>query len=669
MNGTGLQAEKEYTMNAGYSATVEGFLNQDANAIVAILCDKSQSIISREEPARFTSQWQGKIKLLQETLGQLRGCSGWDRWHVYLEYPIPWTVKHIDVVLLARDLVFAMEIRTDAEEYDQDDIWLVEDFCLQLRDYHPMCDHRTLVPVLVATKAPSTATHHTKRQDFVQQVFLSNEERLLQLLGYVVESYTDLSPDVDAEAWEKADLRATPSLIEATQALFAGEHVNEALLLHGDADGLPAEKFVVDLIKQAKANKEKIVCFMHGVPGSGKTLTGLSVARKTDGLFLSGNAPFVSVLQRAILENHHDQEIPNMVEKRQETKEFIRELYDFFDKHYGGDIEPPSNVVILDDAHRARDRHHFPKKYIRQRTEAGMLLDIMNRPTDWAVIVALVGDGSLINTVEAGLPAWRESLIEDFPAWKIVAPLRLFGRGEAELDEQLFDQIPDQLVVEQDEVLQLNSNLRPHRTRYLSEFVNAILDHQPEAAKQILQDHMGYYPVFYTRDLDAARTWLRETRRGNRKIGLIASTGAKRLKAHDLNVPERLPIEHWYLGPPEDVRSASHLETASRERFMQGLELDWSCVCWGADLRHDSAVWQYNRFHGSAWMLEEDEEAQDVIRNRYRVLLTRARQGMVIWLPEGKQDDPTRQPDFYDHTVAYLEACGIPQLGVVSSES
>jgi len=647
-------------MKAGYSATSEGFIKQDANAIVATLTHKSQSVVLRQEPVKYTKTWNEKIGILQNAISSLRDCSEWSNWTIFLEYPIPWTVRHIDAVILARDLVIAIEIRTADDEYELEDVAEVEDFCLHLSDFHADSVNRLIIPILVSAKAPSTATHHTRRQDWVQQVFLSNEERLTQILGYVVESYTTFAPSIDSDTWEKTELRPMPTLIQATQALYAGEHVDEPLIAENNIVGAStAEAPILQLINTAKEKKERILCFVDGIPGAGKTLTGLSVAYKSNGLYLSGNATYIDVLQRAIMRESHESEDPTIADNRRDTYTFVRDLYQFFDRHYGGSILPEQHVIVVDDAHRSRDPKHFPKKYVRQRTEAAMLLDIMSRAEDWAVVVALVGKGELITPEEAGLPEWAKSLAQ-FSDWKVVMPPTLLGNE----GEVLFPEAPSWMTLKTDLALNLCTCHRTFQAPELVNAVEAILAREAEKAESIISNRLQRFPIFYTRNLDDAKKWLRSKRGGRRSIGLIASTGAKRLKAHGLEVADRLDVKNWYLNPADDVRSASHLEVASRERHMQGLELDWACVCWGADLRHDSADWQYARFHGSSWLLEEDDDAREVIRNRYRVLLTRARSGLVIWIPRGDGDDPTRLPVFYEHTANYLASCGIPELKV-----
>jgi len=649
-------------MNAAYAANVSFFVNENPNAIVASLCNASQSVLSRSEPTQYSEQWKEKIAILQESLGQLKACSGWSEWHVVLEYPIPWTVRHMDAILLAHGMVFAIELRVGVGEYSHDDVALVEDFCIQLRDFHAACLNHRIIPILMSAQAPSTTAHHSLRDDVVQQVFLSNRDRLTQLIGYIAESYyTPGAQDIQPDAWEKESLKASPHLTDVAQALFAGEHTNRRDLRVLDEGYLPVENELTRIIDQAKTNSEKVVCFIHGVPGSGKTLTSLSLAGMQDeAVFLSGNAALIDVLQQGILDGQHRDQTSEPIEHRQQTLGFVQELYSFFDQHYGNDILPEKHVVFVDDAHRSRGAKLFPKKYIRQRTEAGMLLDIMTRHNDWAVIIAVIGDGCLISLGEAGLPDWRRALSDDFSFWKVEAPPRLLARGEDENDEQLFDSIPQHVNLTVTDALQLNTCLRPPRTSELSGFVNALLGLSPDDAKEILQGRMTAYPIVYTRKLSKARQWLTDHQSGLKRCGLIVSTGAKRLKACGLEIADRLNVDSWLMRSPNDVRSCCKLELAARDWHVQGLELDWSCVCWGADLRHDSAGWQYARFHGSSWLLEDERDPQDVIRNRYRVLLTRARDGLVIWIPEGDPDDQTRQPEFYNQTARYFEDCGIP---------
>ncbi len=635
-------------MKIGYSASTQGFLNQDPNAVVAALKNTSQSVILGEEPDRYTETWRLKIVLLQKTLAQLKDCSGWDSWHIVLECPIPWTVQHIDAILLARDLIMVAEIRLDRKDYREAEICQVEDFCLKLRDFHPSSAGCDIVPILVATDAPSTATHHTKRYDLVEQVFLANRERLTQIVGYIVESYTQGLPPIDPQRWESEEIACAPTVIDVAQKLFADEET-EGSLVSEDSAALPR---LLDIVRDAKKHDQKAVCFVNGCPGSGKTVTSMQIAQQEDALYLSSNSAFVDLIQRSLLREPPPDRDRGEAPSRRDTRAFIRELYHFFDEYYGGSVSPEQRIIVWDDAQRSRDAKLFPKKYVRHRTEPALMLDIMNRFDGWAVVIAMMDPSQVLTVEELSHDEWLDAL-KEFPDWQVAFAPELSG------EDGYLKELPPEARC--DERLSLSTCMRAASNTALERFVAAILGQRPNEAREVLNKELGDFPVLWTRSLSKAKRWLREKRRGKERAGLIASTGAKRLKAAGLEVADRFDV-NWYLAPPGDVRSCSHLEVACRERHIQGLDLDWAGVCWDADFRHDSATWQHMRFHASSWLLETDTEAMRAIENRYHTLLTRARKGMVIWIPEGDADEPTCLPAYYEDTAEYLLSCGIPKL-------
>ncbi len=170
------------------------------------------------------------------------------------------------------------------------------------------------------------------------------------------------------------------------------------------------------------------------------------------------------------------------------------------------------------------------------------------------------------------------------------------------------------------------------------------------------------FPIAITRHLDLAKSWLKKQARGSERYGLVVSSQAQRLKPHAIDV--RAPVDpvHWFLDAKDDVRSSYYLEDAATEFHVQGLELDWACVVWGADLRAAQSDWDTWEFKGSRWQRIRSPERKLHLKNAYRVLLTRARQGMIIVVPESDDLDPTRDKTFYDATYEYLRSIGLPAL-------
>lgn len=204
--------------------------------------------------------------------------------------------------------------------------------------------------------------------------------------------------------------------------------------------------------------------------------------------------------------------------------------------------------------------------------------------------------------------------------------------------------------------------MRSFRAENLSEFVKHLLDQNVTKAKKTLKNIPADYPIVLTRDLNTAKTWLKEKARGSERYGLVVSSQAERLKPYAVDVKSPMNPIHWFLNGKDDVRSSYYLEQVATEFHIQGLELDWTCVIWDGDLRYSKNGWETHSFKGSKWQNIRKEERQNYLINAYRVLLTRARQGMVIVVPEGNDNDHTRESKFYDPTFEYLKNLGIKNI-------
>jgi hypothetical protein len=528
--------------------------------------------------------------------------------------------------------------------------------------------------VLVATRAPRVQSTYKQYPDGVWEAMRSNGSDLVQ----IVESIADAAggEGIDMMVWEDAGYRPTPTIIEAAQALYSGHNVRE--ISRSDAANLSVTTAAIGaVIEDAKRHGRKAICFMTGVPGSGKTLAGLNLATErslTDqqehAVFLSGNGPLVRVLQEALA---RDQVVNSAgaVKKddaRRRTRGFIQNIHHFRDEALRSNNPPIEKVVIFDEAQRAwnlRQTAKFmaSKKGIAdfERSEPEFLIEVMDRYADWAVIVCLVGGGQEINTGEAGLPEWFRACGERFTDWDVHVS-DVLHQNEFSQGIDLYAPIAlGHLNKNRD--LHLSTSLRSFRSESLSAFIKALLDLEINDAGRLLADLEGRYPIVVTRDLSRAREWIRHRARGTERYGLLACSGALRLRPCGIDVKHEIDPIDYFLNSAVDVRSSVHLEDVATEFDAQGLELDWAVVGWDADLRLKDGVWSYHAFRGTAWQAIRDNTRQRYLKNAYRVLLTRARQGMVIFVPSGDTDDRTRSPGLYDGTYAYLRRIGLPECG------
>lgn len=335
---------------------------------------------------------------------------------------------------------------------------------------------------------------------------------------------------------------------------------------------------------------------------------------------------------------------------------------------------PIEKVVVFDEAQRAWTREQASKFMQTKRghadfsqSEPEFLISVMDRHSDWCTIICLIGGGQEINTGEAGLLEWLVALQERFQDWDVHASALLDDRHYTVAPEAVQLLRTDRVTKHSD--LHLSVSMRSFRAEQLSSFVGAVLDANSADAQQFSKELEARYPIWLTRDIAQARAWLLSTARGGERFGLVASSGAHRLRPEGIHIKSSIDAASWFLNDKADVRSSYYLEDVATEFDIQGLELDWVGVCWDADLRFGPSGWDAQAFRGSKWQNVRSVERQLYLTNAYRVLLTRARQGMVIFVPEGDDADPTRPKAFYDRTFEFLRDCGLRVLPAINTTS
>jgi hypothetical protein len=653
-------------MPAFYRNRFSDFLSDDIGLIVGCLTGEAARAGFYQQVHAQTEAWQTQIRALKDSIQDLQFRLNLPALQILLEYPIPRRAKRIDAVLLAAALVIVLEFKCGADRYAREGIAQVEDYCLDLRDFHKESLGRTIVPILVATNAPETTPPDDVGEDLVKPTWLANARDLGAKLSLCLGRYDSGEGEpIDPTRWDRSDYTPTPTIIEAAQALYAGQNVREISRCQGGIENLArTTDTIISAVEEAKARNRKRICFVTGVPGAGKTLAGLNIVHNKDlhekdlGVFLSGNGPLVRVLTEALARDGASRLGQSRSQSRRRVETFVQNVHRFIDVYYGDPSKVPvDKVVVFDEAQRAWDAAQSARKFHRAFSEPEILMEIMDRHFDWSVIVALVGSGQEINRGEAGLAEWGRAISSRFRHWDVFVSPEL-KVGIHSTGTCLFRESPNGITVVENTGLHLSVNIRSYKAAVLSEFVDAILKLDREHARSLARQ-LDEYPILLTRDLARAKAWLRGRRRGHRRIGLIASSGARRLRAHGLNVTESLDVEDWFLNGPDDVRSSHYLEVPATEFGIQGLELDWTGVCWGGDLYPSSDGWICRSFRGAQWNRVRDASIRQYILNKYRVLLTRAREGMVMWVPPGDRDDPTRPPKIYDQVADYLMQCGI----------
>lgn len=648
---------------AWYAASIDAF---HAAATEEILGTLAKNISFDALQTQLTA-WVAQIDFLRE---RLRGLTG----SLFFEFSIPRMGRRIDVVLLTGGIVFAIEFKVGASTFDGSAIDQVWDYALDLKNFHQASHLLTIVPLLVATDAADRpALPFSRDADGVVRPVCANRASFRDAIDLAASRFA--AEPIDAEQWAAASYRPTPTIIEAARALYAKHSVEEIARHDAGAENLRVtSQHLEELVAEARRERRKIVCFVTGVPGAGKTLVGLNVAtRHSEGdadsaaVYLSGNGPLVKVLRAALTRDKRVQEggakAKGTVKKSVET--FIQNVHHFRDETLRDRNPPFEHVAIFDEAQRAWTRAKAEtwmrtKKHVEfPWSEPEYLLSSMDRHADWSVVVCLVGGGQEINDGEAGIGEWLHALNARFPDWRMHISSRLtdseYAAGHA------LDAVRDRPTTQLDDCLHLAVSMRSFRAENVSTFVKAVLDRERRAASAALEQMADRFPIAITRDLDAAKEWVRARARGSERYGLVTSSKAARLKPHAIDVRVDVNPVHWFLNGKDDTRSSYYLEDAATEFQVQGLELDWTCVTWDADLRLSDASrgWGFHSFRGDVWMNVNKMENQRYLLNAYRVLLTRARQGMVIFIPPGHDRDATRKPEFYDGVFDYLRGLGV----------
>ncbi len=643
-----------------YSATLAEFMSQSPMEILGKLTRSHRHDLDHLQ----RDAWLLQIDILKD---QLRP---FPVGQIHFEFIIPRMGKRADVVLLIDGVVFVLEFKVHSSTFDRYAIDQAHDYALDLKNFHRGSHAAAIVPILIATRATAAAIDIIYAPDRVAAPLQTGSAGIEDAIVMVLAMTRDR--DLDHERWAASGYHPTPTIIEAALALYQSHDVKEIARSDAGAINLKAtDKRIGEIINRCKAQGRKCICFITGVPGAGKTLAGLNIAteratRHADehAVFLSGNGPLVDVLREALARDQAQREEISKSEALRRVRAFVQNIHHFRDEYMRDQNAPIEKVVVFDEAQRAWTKEQASKFMQAKRGHAGFsqsepefLISVMDRHADWCTIVCLIGGGQEINTGEAGLLEWLTALKDRFPRWEVHASALLDDRHYT-VDAEAVRLLRTERVVKHPD-LHLSVSMRSFRAERLSAFVGAVLDANATEASRIHADLQARYPIWVTRDLGKARAWLRSAARGTERVGLVASSGAHRLRPEGIHIKSTIDPPSWFLNDKEDVRSSYYLEDVATEFDIQGLELDWVGICWDADLRFGDDGWDAYAFRGTRWQTIRADERHRYLVNAYRVLLTRARQGMVIFVPEGDDVDPTRPRSFYDRTFEFLRACGV----------
>jgi len=657
------------TLNYYYSDKVTDFIQKLPETIIGeISVNGRLGHINTELYA-----WEFQINILKEILQKHQG-------YIFFEFSIPRMGKRVDCLLIIKNIVFVIEFKVGEKEFLNSNLEQVWDYALDLKNFHKPSHNLLLVPILVATQAKVkqieiiTSSHN----DNLVNPLKTNADNLGNTINEIL-SFFEEGENINVSDYVGGSYSPTPTIVEAAIKLYNNHNVEE--ITRNDADAINLSittNYISESIEYAKNNRKKIICFVTGVPGAGKTLVGLKVATEhldkekgNTSVFLSGNKPLVDILQEALTRDRVIQErlIGNKITKKQareSVKTFIQIIHHYRDEYLRDPKAPYDHVAIFDEAQRAWTKEQTVK-FMQQKkgiadfqySEPEFLISCLNRHQDWAVVICLVGGGQEINTGEAGISEWLAAINNKFSDWETRISPNLFDSEYAA--QTAIENLRQKSDVVFNDSLHLAVSMRSYRAEYLSKLIKEILDLDENAINTFnqLQDK---YPIILTRNIEKAKMWLKEKARGSERYGIVVSSQAYRLKPLAIDVKTQINHVNWFLDGKDDIRSSFFLEDVATEFQVQGLELDWACVTWDGDLRFSKEGWKTYSFVGNKWQNIHKEVRKKYLINAYRVLLTRARQGMVIVIPEGNKEDHTRQPEFYDSTFNYLKCIGFKTI-------
>ena len=655
-------------MTTAYSSiSIVDFLSKPS---IEILKDIMFNQMATEEEKMA---WRGEIDVLKNAL------NGFKHGHLIFEYSIPRFRKRIDVVLLYSGIIFVIEFKVNKESFVALDMEQCMDYALDLKNFHEQSHDCYIVPILIPTNVDSSKIYDNEENykifdDKIFDVISSTPDNLRNIIKQIETQHPILNP-IDPHIWMDSLYYPTPTIIEAAQELYSKHTVKEIGNPEDNQKLKSLTKKLNNIIRQSKDKKQKSICFVTGIPGSGKTLAGLNLVSdrhnldsKDQTVFMSGNISLVKVLQRALVLDHHKREKISIQDAERMVKSFIQHMHNYRDEALNNKDSPlAEKIIIFDEAQRAWTKDKLLKdvkkrNYIVDKSEPGFIMESLDRHPDWAVLICLIGNGQEINDGEVGISEWFSSIRKYFQHWHVYLSETITNMQQMKnltLAEHL-----EGSEYHTDNSLHLDKSLRSFRNPLVAKFINNLIDEDKfddENINQSVIEDLGAYHIRLTRDIEKAKKWIKTKARGTERYGIITHHKSYRLRPYGICIDPKLDVAKWYLDKSNSIYSSYYMEQVASEFQTQGLEIDWACVCWDANLRYDEG-WKYNEFRGIKWTKINDDLKATYLKNSYRVLLTRARQGMVIFIPRGDINDDTRNPYDYDGVYNYLKSKGIKDV-------
>ena len=663
-----------------YESSIEDFVSLKHPADIVAFLTESDETTDEHELRLQKSAWINQITILQKYLKNKKG-------YIIFEYVLSRVNMRIDVVLLMDDVVYSLEFKNNETEFKSEHIEQADGYGYALKNFYEVNRDKYVVPILVATKAPDSECSEGADLgiDKLFTLFKANINKMEQYIDLIRSKYGSevIYTEEDFEKWIKSPFKPNPTIIQSARSIYMNNQVDEFFKFDAGEENLKiTEQTVESIVKEAKEQKKKIICFVSGVPGAGKTLVGLDLAGKTrnnsdsglpEAVFFSGNGPLINVLTEALGRDAYrlnPNKYPRPSRAVNDVKVFIQDLHAFkqdiisLKKKYVDE-----NVLIFDEAQRVWDADKLTE-WLKKKgasksyfglSEADLLLSVFD-DKEWGVIVALCGLGQDIYTGENGLGVWFDSLLRKHHEWDIRLSKEIFSQSADDIKTYEKPLLSDPRVKE-NSGLYLQTSIRTPRARNLSEFAEALLNNEPARAKEALAK-FDNYPIYITRDLRRAEEFVLGNTRRKERCGKLCCSSSKVIGrlSHEFDNINTWHFANWMLD--ESGRDSSNsLIYAASEFNIQGLVIDWSLLGWDMDMYYHNGKWHQQRMFTPSRFVESTDIQKKHILNSYRVLLTRARKGIIIYIPKkNAYPDIYGVAKYYDSTYEYLKSCGIKDI-------
>ena len=595
-------------MKCCYANNIAAFLSEEKSKWINQMKDSFEAMLEMPLGESQIRAWKDCFDVLKEQLPSVaRVCPNFD---IVFEYCLPYeSGRRPDVLLISKEQVIVLEFKQNFRVIHAD-IDQTAAYARDIREYHYESRNSKVSAILVLTHADENAAD----VDTTTGVAIAPRTTLAATILEMVEA---ANTRTDINQWLSSKYEPLPTIVEAAKLFVKNEELPNIRRVNSTC--IPqAIECLTEVSEYAEKNRKHVVAFVTGVPGAGKTFLGLKYvydicksSEHVNSVYLSGNGPLVAVLTQAL-----------------HSSVFVKDLHKVVNQYLAnGAPDFNNNIVVFDEGQRAWDVHQMSAKRNTDKSEPDIMIELCEKRLDWCVLLVLVGEGQEIHNGEnSGIAQWNTAIDKSGAAWEIICP------------DKLLSVFPGKTIIESENraALNLSMSLRTHLAGDVSKFANALVDGDIATARAlsdgIIKQGFGMY---VTRNLKRAKMYLQERYHDEptKRFGMIASSKGRLLREYgmDNSFQGALGIYYvgkWFNAEPDHPKSCCALDTVATEFSCQGLEIDMPLIGWDNDMLWDGKKWAKFKHAES-----EDSDTNTYRKNSYRVLLTRGRDGFVIYVP------------------------------------